>query len=209
MKNLGIVAIVQQSIWLIGKLNCVVTNRQETDAFEFCQPVEDDPAWKLLTYWWMVRAYRIYIATCYFFYLELFLYVFIGSIQISSMGDLAIQLSASMRGLYSRDESRLCTNLYKIEPKYHRITAFLISYILIGFAFAFCIDGFIFLANFDEYNLIDSEGNLRIDDLNKARHESWILAILWMLSFLLLIYYLIMRYMMNKYFSGGLASKKR
>ncbi len=54
----------------------------------------------------------------YLYYIEFFLYVCIGAAQISSMGDLAIQLSGSVSGLFQRDESRFDRCMGKIPPRY-------------------------------------------------------------------------------------------
>ena len=180
--------MIRESIWWIGKVKCVVNS-----GIDECAPDADSSEWKLNTYWALVKAYRIYQITFYFYYIELFLYVTIGAIQVSSMGDLAITLSASMMELFPRDEHRLCTNLCQIKPKYHRMVAFLVSYIVIGVALAFAIDGFIFVHGLGSYKLIDSNGDLNLDEIHAERHTTWILIILWILSGLLLIYYILMR----------------
>ena len=78
--------------WLVGRVHCMLNARDEGHPIESCKPASGDPEWQNTIFWFVIKGWRVFIATCYLYYIELFFYVSIGSVQISSMGDLAIQL---------------------------------------------------------------------------------------------------------------------
>lgn len=194
---------------MVLKVRCMEDSRYDHPA-EKCQPVEGDADWKFTVYWFIVKGYRVFMGTIYFYYIEIFLYLTIGSIQISSMGDLAIQLSSSVRGLFPRDEHCCDKHVAKIPLKYWRMLAFLISFVMVSSALAFAVFGFVFWSQIDTVEFVNPETHgFKSYSKNRQRHSVWIISMLWVLSFLLLGYYIHMRYVLNKYFSGSLQRKKR
>lgn len=88
--------------------------------------------------------------------------------------------------------------------------AFFISFVMVSAAIAFATVGFIFWTQISTYELVNPDTHgFKSYAKNRQNHSIWVMALLWLLSILLLGYYIHMRYVLNKYFSGSLKPKKR
>ena len=99
------------------QVECMLKSRADNPVLS-CQPESGVDDWRSKNFWFAVKGYKVLMAVIYLYYIELFLYVSIGAAQISSMGDLAIQLSASVRGLFSENNGCYDRLVDKVPSKY-------------------------------------------------------------------------------------------
>lgn len=72
---------IQQANWLVLQIRCINDAREkDLHPIEVCQPGGNDVEWKFTVFWFTVKGYRVFLSTIYFYYIEIFLYLTIGSI---------------------------------------------------------------------------------------------------------------------------------
>jgi len=71
---------ITEVVWLVERFHCMLNDRGKGNPIEDCKPESGAPQWQETVYWTTVKGWRIFLATCYLYYIELFFYVSIGSV---------------------------------------------------------------------------------------------------------------------------------
>jgi hypothetical protein len=90
----------EQLVYISTVLECLIDKKGVDNPIENCGPKEEgnpDYVWQENMYSIAVVGWKCFNALIWCYYLELWLYVCIGASQISSMGDLSLQLFTSVK----------------------------------------------------------------------------------------------------------------
>ena len=125
------------------------------------------------------------------------------------MGELAIQLTHSVRGLFA-DQSRYDNFMAKMPLRYQKLIVYFITFGFVACSVALLGVGCHFWKNITSVEFLNkSTGNFKKLHDGRTENAVWITSMMSALSFFLLLYYCHMRYIMSKYFSNSLRAEKR